>query len=88
MSNMAKAKNWTKKNININIKKDKDCCKDNNCWHPHHKSGGAVYGLGFIGAAIYYISTATSFWMGVLGILKAIVWPAFLVYEALKFLGM
>ena len=48
--------------------------------------GGAVYGLGFIGAVIYYISTATSFWMGVLGFLKAIVWPAFLVYEALKFL--
>lgn len=48
--------------------------------------GGAVYGLGFIGAVIYYISTANSFWMGVLGFLKAIVWPAFLVYEALKFL--
>ena len=45
---------------------------------------GAVYGLGLIGAAIYYISAATGFWMGVLGILKAIVWPAFLVYEALK----
>ncbi len=47
-------------------------------------ASGAVYGLGFIGAAIYFISAATSFWMGVLGFLKAIVWPAFLVYEALK----
>ncbi len=47
----------------------------------------AVYGLGFIGAAIYYISTATGFWVGALGLLKAIVWPAFLVYEALKQLG-
>jgi hypothetical protein len=45
---------------------------------------GAVYGLGFIGAAVYYISVATGFWMGVLGFLKAVVWPAFLVYEALK----
>ncbi len=44
----------------------------------------AVYGLGFIGAAIYFISTATGFWAGVLGFLKAIVWPAFLVYELLK----
>ncbi|MFO7754631.1 MAG: hypothetical protein R6V34_01470 [Bacteroidales bacterium] len=43
---------------------------------------GAVYGLGFIGAAIYFISVATSFWAGVLGFLKAIVWPAFLVYHA------
>jgi len=47
-------------------------------------AAGAVYGLGLIGAAIYYISVATSFWMGVLGVLKAIVWPAFLVFEALK----
>lgn len=45
---------------------------------------GAVYGLGLLGAAIYYISTAATFWMGVLGVLKAIVWPAFLVFEALK----
>lgn len=50
-------------------------------------SGGAVYGLGFIGAAIYYISISTGFWMGVLGVLKAVVWPAFLVYEILKFLA-
>ncbi len=50
-------------------------------------SSSAVYGLGFIGAAIYYISTATSFWIGALGFLKAIVWPVFLVYEALKAMG-
>lgn len=50
-------------------------------------SGGAVYGLGLIGAAVYYISVATTFWAGVLGFLKALVWPAFLVYEALKALG-
>ncbi len=48
---------------------------------------GAVYGLGFIGAAIYFISSACTFWMGVIGFLKAIVWPVFLVYEAFKNLG-
>jgi len=48
----------------------------------------AVYGLGFVGAAVYFISHATSFWLGVIGFLKAIVWPAFLVYEAFKNLGM
>ncbi|MCK5321626.1 hypothetical protein KAJ38_03535 [Candidatus Pacearchaeota archaeon] len=53
----------------------------------HGACGGAVYGLGFVGAAVYYISTATSFWNGVFGFLKAIVWPAFLVFDALKFLG-
>jgi hypothetical protein len=51
-------------------------------------SSGAVYGLGFIGAAVYFISQATGFWMGVVGFLKAMVWPAFLVYEACKQLGM
>jgi hypothetical protein len=58
--------------------------------HNMHEHGpsSAIYGLGFIGAAIYYISNATDFWMGVLGFLKALVWPAFLVYEWLKFLGM
>ncbi len=52
-----------------------------------HASGGAIYGLGFIGAAVYFITTATSLWSGVIGILKAIVWPAFLVYEAFKALA-
>jgi len=49
--------------------------------------GGMVYLAGFLGATIYYISTATGFWNGVLGFLKAIIWPLFLVFEALKFLG-
>jgi len=52
----------------------------------HSHGGSAVYGLGLIGAAVYFIGTATTFWMGVLGILKALVWPAFLVYYAFDFL--
>ena len=51
------------------------------------KSTSAIYGLGVIGAAVYYISQATTFWIGALGFLKALVWPAFLVYQALKVLG-
>lgn len=61
-----------------------------NCCGHHVASsctGGVIYGLGFVGAVIYYISTATNFWIGVLGLLKAIVWPAFLVFELLKYLG-
>jgi hypothetical protein len=50
--------------------------------------GSAVYGLGMIGAAVYFISHAAGFWAGVLGLLKAFVWPAFLVYFAMKSLGM
>jgi hypothetical protein len=50
--------------------------------------GGAVYGLGLIGAIVYYVQQADSFWVGVLGILKALVWPAMVVYHLLGFLNM
>lgn len=50
-------------------------------------TSSALYGLGFVGAAVYYISTAVSFWAGVVGFLKASVWPAFLVFELLKYLS-
>ncbi len=53
----------------------------------HHGPSSAVYGLGFIGAAIWFISQAHGFWPIVLAILKAIVWPAFLVYQAFQFLA-
>ncbi len=56
----------------------KDCSPQNQA------TSGAVYGLGFIGAAIFFIGQATGFWMGVLGFLKAIVWPVFLVLQAFK----
>ena len=76
---------------------EKDCKDwDNYQWrrwrHKHHHhgrrggGGSAVYGLGFIGAVIFFIGHATTFWGGVLGFLQAMVWPAFLVYEALKVL--
>jgi hypothetical protein len=42
--------------------------------------------MGFIGALLYFIQNATSFWGGVLGILKAIIWPAWLIYKLLEFL--
>lgn len=48
----------------------------------------AVYGLGLLGAWFYYLSHAATLWMGVLGIIKGIFWPAFLVYEVFKNLGM
>ncbi|OGS45827.1 MAG: hypothetical protein A2539_05510 [Elusimicrobia bacterium RIFOXYD2_FULL_34_15] len=54
----------------------------------NNHSENAVYGLGLIGAAVYFISNAVGFWMGVLGFLKALIWTAFLVYGLLKFLVM
>lgn len=49
--------------------------------------GNAVYGLGLIGALVFYIQVAHGFWGVVLGILKALVWPAFVIYDLLKFLS-
>ena len=49
---------------------------------------GGVYGLAFIGALVYYIQQATTFWAGMLGFLKALVWPALLMYNLLGFLKM
>jgi len=49
--------------------------------------GGCGYFLGMIGSAVYYISTASGFGVGVLGVLKSLVWPAFLVYELMKYLA-
>jgi hypothetical protein len=48
----------------------------------------AVYGLGLIGALVYYIQHATTLVMGLLGVLKAVVWPALLVYRVLETLKM
>ena len=78
------------KEIDKEIEKEKCGCGCESETKKEYKGGGgsAVYGLGFIGAAVYYISAATGFWMGVLGILKAIVWPAMLVYKAMAALGM
>ena len=57
------------------------CCNQHQV--TREATGGSFYFLGFVGAAVYYLLTATGFWMGVLGILKAIVWPAMLVFHLL-----
>ena len=71
-----KARRSSKKSV-----KNKIMCRgDQGC-------GGCAYFLGFIGAAIYYISSTEGFWMGVLGVLKAIIWPLFLVWKLMQFIG-
>lgn len=54
-----------------------------------YRGGSApIYGFGFLGALVYYIGHAATFWMGVVGFFKAMIWPALLVYELLKYLNM
>ena len=45
--------------------------------------GGAVYGLGMIGAWVYFWQAADGFWWHVLALLEGLVWPALLVHDAL-----
>ena len=67
-------------------RKKKEKCMPSGC--SKGQCSGMAYGLGFIGALVYYISAATGFWNGAWGIVKAMLWPAFLVYELMKYLGM
>ncbi len=53
------------------------------------KNGGAggLWLLGFIGTFIYYIQVHSgTFWLVVLAFLKAIIWPAIMVYHLFLFL--
>ncbi len=47
------------------------------------KSGGGWYFLGMVGAAVYYLHVSNGFWPSITALLKACVWPAFLVYHLL-----
>lgn len=49
---------------------------------------GGIYLITIIGAAVYFIGRADGFWEGVLGLLKALVWPAFVVYRVLELLNL
>jgi hypothetical protein len=48
-------------------------------------SSNPVYGIGLIGAWVWYIGRATTPRDRLRGFFKAFAWPAILVYELLKF---
>ncbi len=47
----------------------------------HGGSADAVYGIGLVGAWVYFIGRATTSQERLQGFLKGLVWPAFLVYK-------
>lgn len=47
---------------------------------------GGIYFLAFIGALVYFLQQAGSFWEVVVGFAKAIFWPAVVMYEVLSLL--
>ena len=54
---------------------------------PPRQGGGAVYGLGMVGALVYFAGSADSPREYALALGKAVVWPAILVHLALRRLG-
>jgi len=71
--------------------KDWKYSKSKNWHHRGNRGGenwGAVYCLGMIGVAVYYIQQVSGFWPVILAVLKAIVWPAFLLYKVFSMLHM
>jgi hypothetical protein len=63
----------------IDSLKDKKCGK---C-RPHHNGGCGMYGLGAIGAFVFYAQHAVVFSDWIVAIFKAVFWPAFFVYKLL-----
>lgn len=61
------------------------CCKKNNYGGT---SGSAVYGIGLFGAAFYFLPQAVGVAGFFMAIVKSLVWPALLVYQALKLLNL
>lgn len=52
-----------------------------------HASGGGAYFMAMIGAAVFWVQQAEGFWPVIIALLKALVWPAFVVYDLLKFIS-
>lgn len=54
----------------------------------NHKSGpaGGFYFMGFIGAAIHFVGNVDGFGNIILALLKAAVWPAFLINRVFELL--
>jgi hypothetical protein len=48
---------------------------------------GGAYFCAMIGAAVYFVQHSVGFWGFILALLKALVWPAYLIHTAFKLLG-
>jgi hypothetical protein len=49
---------------------------------------GFIFLVAYVGAAIYFVSVSDgSFWGVILGLLQAIVWPAYVVYHVLQLIA-
>ncbi len=95
MATATKSKKKTEPEVEINAKlKGVDGVKDWN-WdsktkkekkvNSTHGTAGSLYFVGFIGAFVYWMQVAVGFGAVVTGFLKALVWPAYIVYKLLEY---
>ncbi len=78
------------------IKESKECCQEfcsekMVCKHKHNRCGtnsSAIYCLSVIGALFYFLQNAPTFGAVIIGIGKAIFWPAILMFKLLTYLQM
>lgn len=66
-----------------------ECCKDDCCKNEsrtHGPSGDTVYGMGVVGAFVYFFPQITSISSFFMVLIKSIIWPGLLVYQALSLL--
>lgn len=59
-------------------------CKVDKRYSSSHGTAGALYFVGFIGSLIYWMQAAANFGAVITGILKSLVWPAYIVYKLLE----
>lgn len=67
----SKVKGWEKSN------KKKKSSSD-------HASSGSLYFVGFVGALVYWMQAAVGFGAVITGFLKALIWPAYIIYKLLE----
>jgi len=63
--------------------KEAGCKTKDNCGG----TGGCFYFLGFIGMLAYHLNTAPTLLDLFIGFLQSIIWPAFVVFTLLTYIG-
>lgn len=79
-----------------NIQEKEECCQGKFMSKGHHHgchchgnaNSGAIYGLGVVGALFYFLQNSVTFGMVMVGIGKAVFWPAILMFKLLTYLQM
>jgi len=80
--------NFVLKSMKTEEKNTKNCCEKYTMFkkHPHYNNSNPIYGLGVIGALFYFLQNASTFSSFMIGIGKAIFWPAILMFKLLSYL--